>query len=122
MPRYVILYHQTPPGYPRPTHWDFMLESQGVLKTWALPQLPRVGEPVTGEALPDHRIEYLDYQGPVSANRGDVTAWDHGQYALLAEEAGHRWVVQLAGDRLQCTIELTRDPHELAKWCVAVVD
>ena len=115
MPRYVILYHQTPPGYPRPSHWDFMLESQGVLKTWALSEPPTAGEPVTGEALPDHRTDYLAYEGPVSANRGEVTAWDHGQYAL-AEEGGERLVVQLAGDRLQCTVTLTRDPHHPAKW------
>ena len=35
MPRYVILQHDTPPGYPRPLHWDLMLEQGRTLRTWA---------------------------------------------------------------------------------------
>jgi hypothetical protein len=67
-----------PPGYGRPTHWDFMLESGGVLRTWALAEPPVVGRVIEAEQLPDHRLAYLDYEGEVSGGRGSVTRWDYG--------------------------------------------
>ena len=36
--------------------------------------------------LPDHRLFYLDYEGPVSGNRGTVSRWDQGYYQVLAED------------------------------------
>src|SRR5687768_6367400 len=41
MPRFVLLYHECPPDYVRESHWDFMLEAAGVLRTWAVAKLPR---------------------------------------------------------------------------------
>ena len=32
------------------------------------------------EVLPDHRLAYLDYEGPISGDRGSVTRWDRGTY------------------------------------------
>ena len=70
MPRFVILTHDHPH-----LHWDFMLEADGVLKTWRLQDEPLPGRKfeTPAEPLPDHRIAYLDYEGPVSNNRGIVT-------------------------------------------------
>src|SRR4051794_23553598 len=63
MPRFVLLRHETPAGSERPTHFDLMLEHNGVLRTWALSGLPAAGEPLLAEQLPDHRLAYLDYEG-----------------------------------------------------------
>ena len=65
MPRYVILDHDHPSR-----HWDFMLESGGVLRTWRLLAEPTAGGPIAAEPLGDHRIAYLDYEGPLSGDRG----------------------------------------------------
>src|SRR5947199_376784 len=58
MPRFVILEHDHPAR-----HWDLLLESEGVLRAWRLPAPPQ------GDALVqanfDHRLFYLDYEGPV---------------------------------------------------------
>ena len=80
MPRFVILEHDHPH-----LHWDLMLEVAGVLRTWRLAIPPRPG--ATGEATPlgDHRIAYLDYEGPVSGNRGAVRRWDAGAFEERAE-------------------------------------
>ena len=78
MPRFVILRHD----HPRGVHFDFMLEAGGVLKTWALPEPPRPGVEMECEALGDHRLAYLDYEGPISGDRGSVVRWDRGEYAV----------------------------------------
>jgi len=83
MPRFAILHHETPSGYERPAHWDFMLECGDLLWTWALRELPAVGREVVAEELADHRLAYLDYEGEVSGGRGSVTRWDGGEYEVL---------------------------------------
>jgi hypothetical protein len=83
MPRFVILRHETPPGFARPTHWDFMLECGGALRTWALGEAPSPGCEIVAEELPDHRLTYLDYEGEVSCGRGIVTRWDAGTYEIV---------------------------------------
>jgi DNA polymerase Ligase (LigD) len=85
--RFVILRHQMPPNAQRGSHWDLMLENRGVLLTWELPELPPGPLPASFERLgirrlPDHRIAYLEYEGPVSNDRGTVHRVDRGTYQL----------------------------------------
>ncbi|MGF1580114.1 MAG: DNA polymerase ligase N-terminal domain-containing protein [Gemmataceae bacterium] len=75
MPRFVILEHDHPE-----LHWDFMLEQGDVLKTWRLFEIPTPGATIPGELSFDHRVKYLDYEGPISGNRGSVVQWDGGIY------------------------------------------
>jgi DNA polymerase Ligase (LigD) len=93
MPRYVILEHDYPT-----LHWDLMLESGAVLKTWRLTAPPRPGDAVAAEPSFDHRAAYLDYEGPVSGGRGTVTRWDTGTFVW--EEAAAGIAIQLHGARL----------------------
>lgn len=95
MPRFVILTHDFP-GW----HWDFMLEQTLDLRTWRLLSDPSSSIEVGAEALPAHRAAYLEYEGPVSGNRGTVRRWDHGEYELL-EDSTQRVVVQLNGTKLK---------------------
>lgn len=98
MPRFVILRHDTPPDYQRPVHWDLMLETDAALATWALPREPVAGVTMIADVLGDHRIEFLDYEGPLSGNRGEVTRWDHGTFESLPATDDCR-VVCLSGSR-----------------------
>ncbi len=75
MPRFVILEHDHPH-----VHWDLMLEAGATLRTWRLSQPPSLGEIIAAESLGDHRTMYLDYEGPVSGNRGKVRRWDLGAF------------------------------------------
>jgi hypothetical protein len=106
MPRFVVLEHSTPPGNSRPLHWDFMLESGDVLRTWALAAEPSTGPVVPAELLPDHRMAYLDYEGPVSGGRGTVRRWDAGSYEVVAE-TDDSLVLALSGQRLSGTARLS---------------
>lgn len=104
MPRFVILTHDHP--FP---HWDFMLEQADSLRTWRLRGQPDVPGPIPAEPLSDHRLEYLDYEGPISGNRGTVCRWDAGDYVFVdepSEAPPGRIVVRLTGERLRGTAVL----------------
>ena len=100
MPRFVILEHDHP--FP---HWDFMLESREVLRTWRLSALPVPGQAVAAEPIGDHRMAYLDYEGPVSRGRGKVVRWDAGTFEW-EEDTAERVVVRLAGEKVRGTVTL----------------
>lgn len=114
MPRYVILEHDHPS-----LHWDFMLESGDVLRTWRLPAVPQRGETVTATAAFDHRPMYLDYEGPISGNRGRVVRWDHGTFVWYQTEAD-RLALELDGARLRGTVVLERADAD--KWILRFGD
>lgn len=115
MPRYVILQHEMPAGHERPTHWDLMLEAEGALATWALAEPPECGHTINAERLADHRLAYLDYQGPVSGDRGTVSQWDAGKYDAIAIEAT-QWDVSLSGRMLQGRLTLTQSAEGPKFW------
>src|SRR4051794_28972290 len=82
MPRFVILEHDWPTR-----HWDFLLEAGSVLRAWRFLVEPTPGCVVPAEANADHRLFYLDYEGPVSGDRGNVTRWDAGTFDWLSDRA-----------------------------------
>src|ERR1700704_2199195 len=97
MPRFVILEHDHPE-----LHWDLMLEVGPVLKTWRLAKAPaEKGERIDAVPVGDHRAFYLDYEGPVSGGRGQVTTWDKGTYESLAAEVGPAFHIVLEGQHVQ---------------------
>ena len=115
MPRFVILRHETPPGSQRPLHWDFMLEEGAALLTWALAEPPAEGRPIAAEALADHRTAYLDYEGPVSGDRGTVTRWDAGTYQWQRRRSCEI-VVLLRGRALHGEVTLKRPNDTSQRW------
>ena len=115
MPRFAILRHETPPGSPRPLHWDFLLEDAGTLLTWALAEPPATGRPIAAEALANHRTAYLDYEGPVSGNRGTVTRWDAGTFQWR-RRSSREIAVRLSGHVLCGEAVLTRADDTSQQW------
>jgi DNA ligase D-like protein (predicted 3'-phosphoesterase) len=111
MPRFVVLRHHSQRG----EHFDFMLEAGGVLKTWALPRAPDAGVEIDCEALADHRLAYLDYEGPISGDRGDVSRWDCGTYAIERQN-DREWAVTLAGNKLSGPATLLRSADDPERW------
>ncbi len=115
MSRYVILLHETPPDSLRPTHWDLMLQSGDVLRTWALDEAPQAGTTIRADSLPDHRTAYLTYEGPVSGNRGHVTRWDEGEFQWMRQDEDSLQL-QLRGQRLDGEVQLTRIERTTNEW------
>lgn len=109
MARFVVLEHTW-----RGVHWDFMLERGSVLRTWVLDQPPDVPGPLAARPSFDHRTVYLDYEGPVSQDRGVVRRWDGGTYELIGESA-EGLEIELCGTRLRGRVRIER--HEpLDRW------
>jgi hypothetical protein len=105
-----VLEHDSPRGL----HWDFMLEQGNALRTWALAARPDSPGAIAAEALADHRLAYLDNEGPVSGDRGTVTRWDRGDYEI--ERCSEvELVVILQGKRLAGRATLARLP-DLPGW------
>jgi hypothetical protein len=115
MPRFVILLHEMPGDSVRPTHWDLMLEDDAVLLTWALEAFPEQGLVSRAHSLPDHRLAYLTYQGPVSQNRGSVTRREQGEFRWL-HRSSQTLRIQVSGQRLEGEICLTRDDPLAEDW------
>jgi hypothetical protein len=107
MPRFVILRHELPPEATRGSHWDLMFEAGATLRTWSLETAPDLADEQVATPLPDHRREYLTYEGPVSGNRGSVARWDEGTFEVLGDD-DEAFVVEVAGRRLHGRIMLTK--------------
>ena len=117
MPQFVLLYHECISGVPRATHWDLMLQENGVLRTWVLNDLQAVlaGMPVPVEEIPPHRLDYLEIEGPLTGNRGSVARVDRGMIERM-EATDLRIAVQVCGQRIRGTFELTRSSRMSALW------
>jgi len=111
MPRFVVLQHDDPQG----RHWDFMLETGSALSTWALAQAPGSVARIAARALPDHRLDYLDYEGPISGGRGAVTRWDQGTFHVERQAEGFLLVL-LSGKTLCGRATLERTGEDAEQW------
>ena len=90
----------------RRLHYDFRLERNGALASWAVPKgvpLQR-GERRLAVHVEDHPLEYGDFEGVIPTGEygaGTVEIWDRGTYELLEEKGDGGLTVQLDGERLE---------------------
>jgi bifunctional non-homologous end joining protein LigD len=100
-PRFVVQRHAA-----RRLHYDFRLERDGALASWAVPKgVPlRRGERHLAVHVEDHPLEYAEFEGVIPAGEygaGTVEIWDRGTYELLEEKRNGGLTVELHGSRLE---------------------
>jgi len=93
-------------------HWDFRLERDGVLVSWALPRgVPQdPNENRLAVHTEDHPLDYFDFEGEIPKGQyggGKVTRWDSGTYEEEKWEAG-KVVIRLSGERVEGRYALFR--------------
>jgi bifunctional non-homologous end joining protein LigD len=105
-PIFVIQRHDA-----RRLHYDFRLERNGALASWAVPKgVPlEPGDKVLAVHVEDHPLAYATFHGEIPQGEyggGSVEIWDNGTYELLEEKRNGQLTVRLQGKRLQGTWSL----------------
>ncbi len=92
----------------RRLHYDFRLERDGALASWAVPKgVPlQPGQQHLAVHVEDHPLDYATFEGEIPKGNygaGLIEVWDNGTYELVEEKPGGGLTVRLHGKRLQGT-------------------
>jgi DNA ligase D-like protein (predicted 3'-phosphoesterase) len=116
-------------------HYDFRLEAEGVLKSWAVPKGPSLDprDKRLAMRVEDHALDYAGFEGVIAKGEygaGPVIVWDRGTYRPLDDETlaaglqkGHAkfW---LDGQKLRGGFSLRRwgSEGDREKWLLVKID
>ena len=101
LPIFVVQRHDA-----RSLHYDFRLERDGVLASWAVPKgVPlEPGEQHLAVHVEDHPLSYATFEGEIPAGNygaGSVEVWDSGTYELVEDKPDGGLTVHLHGQKLE---------------------
>lgn len=109
----------------RRLHFDFRLEMDGVLKSWAVPKGPSLdpADKRLAVEVEDHALAYGNFEGEIAEGRygaGEVRIWDEGAYETGDDAAAQlkkgRLSFTLAGGKLRGGFSLVRMARGEGQW------
>ena len=114
-PRFVVQEHHA-----SHLHWDFRLELDGVLKSWAVPKEPPTKPGIRRLAVEveDHPLSYIDFEGVIEEGQygaGKVNVWDKGNYTLESRKSD-KIVFELTGGKLKGRYTLVHFSDKPENW------
>jgi DNA ligase D-like protein (predicted 3'-phosphoesterase) len=114
-PRFVVHEHHA-----RHLHYDFRLEMDGVLRSWAVPKGPpeRPGARRLAIEVEDHPVDYLTFEGTIPEGQygaGQVRIWDQGT-SILEKREPNELKFDLHGRRLAGQYVLIRLEQRPRQW------
>ena len=102
MPVFVVQAHK---AHRAGLHYDFRLEMDGVLKSWAFRKEPPLDSGVRRLGIPqvDHELSYVSFEGEITGGYGAGTGeiWDKGEYRLIELKPEKKIEFELKGRRLE---------------------
>jgi DNA ligase D-like protein (predicted 3'-phosphoesterase) len=101
-------------------HYDFRLEMDGVLKSWAVPKgiSTKPGERRLAVQVEDHDVDYINFEGEIEEGvygAGTVSIWDRGRYDLV-DRKDKKLVFNLHGEKLKGSYVLVHTKEKL--WLI----
>ena len=101
-------------------HWDFRLEMDGVLKSWAVPKEPPTESGLKRLAVQveDHELSYADFEGEIPEGEygaGKVEIWDKGTYSLI-DKKPKKIAFKLDGEKLRGKYTLIQFGKQEKNW------
>jgi hypothetical protein len=93
-------------------HWDLLLEAGSLLRAWRLAEPLRGGARIAATAMFDHRLLYLDYEGPIAGDRGRVVRCERGTFHAEVQ-SDEEIVVRLEGERLRGMLRLLHEESDV---------
>jgi bifunctional non-homologous end joining protein LigD len=118
--RFVVQQHAA-----RRTHYDFRLEFDGVLKSWAVPKgpSPNPADKRLAVHVEDHPVDYVNFEGvipPDNYGAGAVIVWDRGQWVALNDIAAGfdkgKLLFELRGHKLRGKWTLVKTKRGKDEW------
>lgn len=118
-------------------HYDFRIEIDGVLKSWAVPKGPSTDKKVKRLAIltEDHPLDYADFEGSIPEDEyggGTVIVWDSGTYTNIRKEKDEISVkksfedgkieISLEGKKLKGGYVLIRTGKNKKRWLLKKMD
>ena len=114
MSRFVIQEHNA-----SNLHWDFRLEIDGVLRSWAVPKgVPtQPGIKRLAVSVEDHPLDWLNFKGTIKEGygKGTVKIWDSGKYEMV-DEYPNKIEFDLEGRK--CKGQYTMIKYKPGKWLI----
>ena len=108
-------------------HFDFRLEIDGVLKSWAVPKGVSMNpkDKRLAVAVPDHAVSYINFQGTISEGSygaGKVFIWDNGEFEAGADAAKDlaegKLVFTIFGKKLRGGFTLLKMQNRAKQWLI----
>lgn len=107
MPKFVVQEHHA-----KRLHFDFRLELNNTLKSWAVPKQPPLKQGIKrlSVQVEDHALDYINFQGTIPKGQygaGTVKIWDKGTFKLI-ERTDNKLEFELKGKKMKGVYELVK--------------